>query len=73
MKARYLGDLHPDHGVTFATGTPISNTMVEMYTMNRYLDPEGLTSRGLEHIDALFRDRNKPSYTERRIMPIAPC
>jgi N12 class adenine-specific DNA methylase len=32
MKARYLGEKHPGHGVTFATGTPISNTMVEMYT-----------------------------------------
>src|SRR5207244_4268532 len=43
---------HPGHGVTFATGTPISNTMVEMYTMQRYLDPEGLRQRGLEHFDA---------------------
>ena len=51
MKARYLGELHPGHGVTFATGTPISNTMVEMYTMQRYLDPEGLPSRGIEHFD----------------------
>jgi N12 class adenine-specific DNA methylase/predicted RNA methylase len=33
MKARYLGEQHPGHGVTFATGTPISNTMVEMYTL----------------------------------------
>ena len=41
MKARYLGEQHPGHGVTFATGTPISNTMVEMYTMQRFLDPEG--------------------------------
>jgi N12 class adenine-specific DNA methylase len=41
MKARYLSQLHPGHGVTFATGTPISNTMVEMYTMQRFLDPEG--------------------------------
>jgi N12 class adenine-specific DNA methylase len=32
MKARYLDEQHPGHGVTFATGTPISNTMVEMYT-----------------------------------------
>ena len=46
MKARYLGEQHPGHGVTFATGTPISNTMVEMYTMQRFLDPEGLESRG---------------------------
>ncbi len=52
MKARFLSDQHPGHGVTFATGTPISNTMVEMYTMQRFLDPEGLKSRGLEHFDA---------------------
>jgi hypothetical protein len=52
MKARYLSELHPGHGVTFATGTPISNTMMEMYTMQRFLDPEGLKSRGLEHFDA---------------------
>ena len=42
MKARYLDEQHAGHGVTFATGTPISNTMVEMYTMQRFLDPEGL-------------------------------
>jgi hypothetical protein len=52
MKARYLGEQHPGHGVTFATGTPISNTMVELYTMQRFLDPEGLKSRGIEHFDA---------------------
>ncbi len=52
MKARYLDEQHPGHGVTFATGTPISNTMVEMYTMQRFLDPEGLQARGLEHFDA---------------------
>ena len=52
MKARYLHEQHPGHGVTFATGTPISNTMVEMYTMQRFLDPEGLKSRGIDHFDA---------------------
>jgi N12 class adenine-specific DNA methylase len=52
MKATYLHERHPGHGVTFATGTPISNTMVEMYTMQRFLDPEGLRQRGLEHFDA---------------------
>src|SRR5438128_3028877 len=52
MKARYLHERHPGHGVTFATGTTISNTMTEMFTMTRYLDPEGLRSRGLEHFDA---------------------
>jgi N12 class adenine-specific DNA methylase len=52
MKARYLHEQHPGHGVTFATGTPISNTMVEMFTLQRFLDPEGLKSRVLEHFDA---------------------
>ncbi|RUL84040.1 hypothetical protein TsocGM_21110 [Tautonia sociabilis] len=52
MKAHYLGEQHPGHGLTFATGTPISNTMVEMYTMQRFLDPEGLAGRGIEHFDA---------------------
>jgi N12 class adenine-specific DNA methylase/predicted RNA methylase len=52
MKARYLGEKHAGHGVTFATGTPLSNTMVEMYTMQRFLDLEGLKSRGIEHFDA---------------------
>ncbi len=52
MKARYLDEKHAGHGVIFATGTPISNTMVEMYTMQRFLDLEGLKSRGIEHFDA---------------------
>jgi N12 class adenine-specific DNA methylase len=52
MKARYLDEQHQGHGVTFATGTPISNTMVEMYTMQRFLAPEALRSRGIEHFDA---------------------
>lgn len=52
MKARYLDHKHPGHGVTFATGTPVSNSMVELYTMQRYLDPKGLRDRGIEHFDA---------------------
>jgi len=51
MKARYLDLQHSGHGVTFATGTPISNSMVELYTMSRFLDPAGLRSRGIEHFD----------------------
>src|SRR5260370_6745160 len=51
MKARYLHQRHPGHGLTFATGTPISNSMCELYTMQRYLDPEGLQSRGIDHFD----------------------
>jgi len=52
MKASYLHELHAGHGVTFATGTPISNTMVEMFTLQKFLDPDGLRTRGLEHFDA---------------------
>ncbi len=52
MKSRYLDELHPGHGVTFATGTPISNTMVELYNLQRFLDPRGLQERGIEHFDA---------------------
>src|SRR6185437_15185835 len=52
MKARFLHQQHPGHGVTFATGTPISNTMVECFTMQKFLDPEGLKSRGIDHFDA---------------------
>ena len=52
MKASYLDQLHPGYGLTGATGTPISNSMVEMYTLQRFFDPEGLKSRGIEHFDA---------------------
>ncbi|MBX9580303.1 MAG: DEAD/DEAH box helicase family protein [Gemmataceae bacterium] len=52
MKARYLDQQHKGHGVTFATGTPISNTMVELYTLQRFLDPHGMKDRGIEHFDA---------------------
>jgi hypothetical protein len=52
MKACYLHEERPGRGLTFATGTPVSNTMVEMYTMQRYLDPEGLRQRRIEHFDA---------------------
>src|SRR2546430_2423979 len=71
MKARYLHEQHPGHGVTFATGTPISNTMVELHTLQRFLDPEGLRSRGIDHFDALFRSRNKASYAVFLTMPTA--
>lgn len=52
MKCRYLDEKHVGHGVTFATGTPVSNTMVEMFTLQRFLDLEGLRSRGIEAFDA---------------------
>jgi N12 class adenine-specific DNA methylase len=52
MKARYLHQKHPGRGLTFATGTPVSNTMVELYTLQKYLDPDGLAARGIDHFDA---------------------
>ncbi len=52
MKARYLDEHHPGHGVTFATGTPISNSLVELFTLQRFLDPAGLKSRSIDHFDA---------------------
>jgi N12 class adenine-specific DNA methylase len=52
MKCRYLDQQHAGHGVTGATGTPVSNSMVELFTMSRFLDPEGLRSRGIDHFDA---------------------
>ena len=52
MKCRYLEELTGGRGIVFATGTPISNSMTEMYTMQRYLQYETLRSKGLTHFDA---------------------
>jgi hypothetical protein len=52
IKCRYLDQQHPGQGVTGASGTPISNTMAEMFTVQRYLDPRGLKERGIDHFDA---------------------
>ena len=52
MKCRYMDELTGNHGVVFATGTPISNSMTEMYTMQRYLQYDALCSHGLQHFDA---------------------
>jgi len=50
MKTQYLGER--GGRVVFATGTPVSNTMAEMYTLQRYLAPETLQAAGVEHFDA---------------------
>jgi hypothetical protein len=50
MKTRYLAERQG--GIVFATGTPISNTMAEMYTLQRYLALETLKAAGVEHFDA---------------------
>lgn len=51
-KCRYMDELTGGRGVTFATGTPISNSMVELYTMMRYLQGATLEKMGLEHFDS---------------------
>ena len=51
LKARYLQERGDGRGVVFATGTPISNSLAEMYTMQRYLAPEMLSERGVNHFD----------------------
>ena len=51
MKCRYLDEITNGKGTVFATGTPVSNSMVELYTMQRYLQYDGLRNQGLEHFD----------------------
>ncbi|WP_348980864.1 DEAD/DEAH box helicase family protein [Dehalobacter sp. 14DCB1] len=50
-KCRYLDELTEGRGIIFATGTPISNSITEMYTMQRYLQYEALRINGLQHFD----------------------
>ena len=52
MKSRYLDELTGGKGLIFATGTPVSNSMVELYTMQRYLQYGALAERDLQHFDA---------------------
>ena len=52
MKCRYLDELTGSKGIVFATGTPISNSMVELYTIQRYLQYDSLLKNGLQHFDA---------------------
>ena len=51
MKCRYLDEITGGRGVIFATGTPISNSMVELYTIQRYLQYDTLQEMGLIHFD----------------------
>ena len=52
MKCRYLDEITGNRGVIFATGTPISNSMVEMYSVQRYLQYDTLARNGLQHFDS---------------------
>lgn len=51
MKCRYLDEITGGKGSVFATGTPVSNSMAELYTMQRYLQYAGLKENSLEHFD----------------------
>lgn len=50
-KCQYLNEVTNGKGIVFATGTPISNSMTELFTMQRYLQPDRLESEGLKHFD----------------------
>ena len=52
MKCRYLDEITGSRGTVFATGTPISNSMVEMYSVQRYLQYDTLARHGLQHFDS---------------------
>ena len=52
LKCQYLTELNPGRGIVFATGTPISNTMCEMYVMQLYLQKETLEQMGIHHFDS---------------------
>lgn len=52
IKTQYVSQRNNGRGVVFATGTPIANTMAEMFTMQRYLQPQWLRDHGLQHFDA---------------------
>lgn len=52
VKCRYLDEITGNRGTIFATGTPISNSMVEMYSVQRYLQYDTLAGNGLQHFDS---------------------
>ena len=52
MKCRYLGEITGNRGTIFATGTPVSNSMVELYSVQRYLQYDTLVQNGLQHFDS---------------------
>ena len=52
MKCRYMDEMTNGKGIVFATGTPVSNSMTELYTMQRYLQYDNLKKNNLEHFDS---------------------
>ena len=51
LKCRYIDEMTDSKGVVFATGTPVSNSMTELYTMMRYLQHDTIQKKGLAHFD----------------------
>ena len=51
LKCRYIDEITGGRGVVFATGTPVSNSMTELYTMMRYLQHDTISAKGLSHFD----------------------
>ena len=52
LKCQYINEINPGRGIIFATGTPISNTMCEMYVMQSYLQQDTLEQMGIYHFDS---------------------
>ena len=52
LKCQYLSEINDGRGIVFATGTPISNTMCEMYVMQLYLQKSALEEMGIYHFDS---------------------
>ena len=52
LKCQYINEINPGRGIVFATGTPISNTMCEMYVMRSYLQKDTLEEKGIYHFDS---------------------
>ena len=52
LKCQYINEINPGRGIVFATGTPISNTMCEMYVMQSYLQKDTLEEKGIYHFDS---------------------
>ena len=79
-KCQYLDELTGGKGVTFATGTPVSNSMVELYTIMRYLQYDTLQKMGLSHFDdwaasfgetvtAIELPRKEPATVRKHVLP----
>lgn len=71
MKCRYLDEITGNRGTVFATGTPVSNSMVELYSVQRYLQYDTLARNGLQHFDAwafyLWRNSHGSGACTRRL------